>query len=384
MRIALVYRSFHLTGSLSRRTVELARHLSRSHDVHVFSIGARTERSLAPDCTFHDVPVAHLGDGVRFSARELLPFASRAARLVDRERFDVVHVCNPSTWVGEVLNLPGVARGEAELQGISSVRFVATALRHPGNAARRIIERRALKNRALRRIHVDAPSVLADLGRYHGISSDRILVVRPAVNLAEFRPAGNVAGERASVALHDPGRTVLLFCGSNFERKGLDRAIEALAAADVDAELLVIGSCREERRFHALARARGVGDFVHFLGSRPDIARFYRAADILLLPTRADVWGITPIEAMASGIPSIVSSAAGSAAEVRNAGAGIVLSEPFDIRDLRDAVERLARDPGKRQEMGRNGLVAAKAHSWTRRGQLIENDLIDVAEKKLA
>ena len=85
MRIALVYRSFHLSGSLARKTVELARHLSDDHDVHVFSIGARTDPELAPRCTFHDVSVGHVGDGNRFSARELLTFALRAARLIDSD-----------------------------------------------------------------------------------------------------------------------------------------------------------------------------------------------------------------------------------------------------------------------------------------------------------
>lgn len=379
MRIALVYRSFQLTGSQARRTVELARHLSRRHDVHVFSIGSRTDTSLAPRCTFHDVRVGHLGDGVRFSARELVTFGVRAARRVDPKAFEVVHACNPSTWIGDVVHLPGVARGEALLQGSGRAQLMADNLRHPGNAARWIIERRALRNGSLRRIHVDAPSVVSDLERYHGIPANRILVVPPAVNLAEFRPADDRAAARASVSVRAP-RTVLLFCGSDFERKGLDHAIEALGATNVDAELLVVGSSDQEDRFRALALHRGVEDRVRFLGTRSDPARYYQAADILLLPTRADVWGVTPIEAMASGIPSIVSNAAGSAAVVRDAGAGIVLPEPLDVRELREAVERLARDPELRREMGRNGLAAVAAHSWEKRGQLVEEDLVAVAE----
>ena len=378
LRVALVYRSFGLFGSLSRRTVELARHLSARHDVHVYSIGARTDTSLAPECTFHDVAVVHQGDGTRFSGAELLSFAFRAARQVGRESFDVVHVCNPSTWVGDVLHLPGVARGESMLQGVSRKRFAASRMR-PGNAARWVIEHRAVTRPSLRRIHVDAPSVVGDLERYYGISEERVLVVPPAVNLDEFRPADDKAKARASVSIHDPGRTVLLFCGSDFQRKGLDRAIEALAATHLDAELLVVGAHREEARFQALARALGVGERVRFFGSRTDTARFFQAADVLLLPTRADVWGVTPIEAMACGIPSIVTAAAGSATVVQEAGAGIVLGKSFDKGDLRAAIEQLAGNPGVRQEMGRNGLAAVGAHSWERRTALVESDLIDVA-----
>lgn len=382
MRIALVYRSFHLRGSQARRTVELARYLSQRHDVHVFAIGSRTEHALAPRCTFHDVPVGHLGDGVAFSARELIPFGFRAARLVDASRFDVVHVCNPSTWVGEVLHLPGVARGEAVLQGTSRARRVAGSIRHPGNSARWLIEQRAIRNRSLRRFHVDAPSVRADLERYHRIAPEHILVVPQAVNLAEFRPAEDPVAARASVAVEDPNRTILLFCGSDLERKGLDRAIDALAAADADAELLVVGTSKEEPHFRQLARDRGVEGRVRFLGTRSDPGRFYQAADILVLPTRADVWGITPIEAMASGIPSIVSDAAGSSVLVREANTGIVLSEPFGPRELREAIERLARDPALRRKLAGNGLEAVTAHSWDVRGQLVEDDLLALVEAR--
>jgi glycosyltransferase involved in cell wall biosynthesis len=380
MRIALVYRSFNLSGSQPRRTVELARQLSRRHDVHVFSIGQRTDITLAPECTFHDVTVSHLGDGFRFSARELLTFAARAARQVAGERFDIVHACNPSTWLGDVLHLPGVARGEAALQGSSLARFVASNLRHSGNAARWIVERRALGNRALRRIHVDAPSVVVDLERYHGIPPDCVLIVPPAVNLDEFGPAQDRGAARASVSMKDLHRSLLLFCGNDFERKGLDRAIEMLAATEIDAELLVAGEFAGEGRFRAMAQAHGVGDRVHFLGRRDDVARYFKAADILLLPTRADVWGATPIEAMASGVPSIVTSVVGSAPAVCKAAAGIVLSEPFDARDFREAVERLARDDTLRRTMGRNGLAAVGAHSWERRAQLVEDDLVDVVQ----
>jgi UDP-glucose:(heptosyl)LPS alpha-1,3-glucosyltransferase len=382
MRIALVYRSFNLSGSLSRQTVELARHLIPRHEVHVFAIGARTDRRLAPACVFHDVPVRTLGDGVGFSARELLAYGVRAAGLVDREHFDVVHACIPSSWIGDVLHVPGVARGEAERRGISRARFVASSIRHPGNAARWMVERLALTNRGLRRVHAETPSVAVDLQHYYGIPESRILVVLPGVNLAAFRPPDDIGAARESLQIHDPNRTILLFCGSGFERKGLDRAIDALAAADLDAEMLVVGNCHEDDRFRAIARARGVDDRVRFLGRQTDTERYYQAADIFLLPTRWDVWGNTPIEAMACGIPSIVSSAAGSADVVRASGAGIVLSEPFSTRELREAIERLGNDRALRMSMGAKGHLAARAHSWESRGRVVEDDLLDIAERR--
>jgi glycosyltransferase involved in cell wall biosynthesis len=381
MRIALVYRAFHLAGSLPRGTVELARWLSPRHDVHVFSIGARTDTSLAPECTFHDVHVTRLGDGTQFSGAELLGFARASARMVSSSSFDIVHVCAPSTWVGDVLHVPGVARGEARLQGIGRWRFGVTLARHPGNAMRLFIEKRAFRNEHLRRVHVAAPSVLEDVVAQYGIDRNDVLVVPPAVNLDEFAPAADRESARAAAGVRDPDRVVLLFCGSAFARKGLDRAIEVLPSLDFDVELIVVGQGPDQRRFQDLARARGVGECVRFLGARSDAWRLYQAADIFVLPTRADVWGVTPIEAMACGVPPIVSAAAGSSSLIRDGETGIVLPEPFELADLSNAVIRLASDRSLRVVMGRAGIEASKQQSWAQRARAIEADLEAQAER---
>ncbi|MDQ3380689.1 MAG: glycosyltransferase family 4 protein [Actinomycetota bacterium] len=382
MRVALVYRSFHLAGSLPRGTVELARHLSQHHEVHVFSVGGQTERALAPDCAFHDVPVSHVGDGSRFSARELGSFARNVAALLSREEFDVVHTCAPSTWVSNVLHVPGVARDEARLQGIAGWRYAAAAVRHPGDAVRRLLERKALAYPGLRRIHAAAPSVQDALARRYGIASEHVRVVTPAVNLDEFRPPEDKAAARAAAGIHEPDTFVLLFCGSDFARKGLDRAILALAEARTKTMLLVVGSGPKEP-FGSLAVRHGVGGLVRFLGARSDAWRFYQAADALVLPTRADVWGVTPIEAMACGIPPIVSAAAGASRTIDDGETGFVLQEPFEVRALRDAMDALAADPARRQAMGKAGIASAKAHSWVERLNQVESDLVAVAERRL-
>ena len=374
LRIALVYRSFHLSGSLPRATVELARHLSHRHDVHVYSAASRTDTSLAPDCTFHNVPV-DVRDRDRFSARELSSFARKAANLLSRERFDLVHTCAPSTWVSDVLHLPGLAREEARLQGIPSWKYAASAVRHPGDATRRLLERKALRYPGLRRVHVAAPSMLEQLSSRYGIAREDVLLVPPGVNLGEFQPPADKAAARAAADVNEPDTTVLLFCGSDFERKGLDRAIRALAQVRTTAMLLVVGG-GDAGPYRKLAAKLGVSKRVRFLGTRNDAWRVFQAADIVLLPTRADVWGVTPIEAMACGVPPIVSLAAGSSGAIRNGG--IVLGEPFNVRALRDAIDALAADDALRARLGAAGVELAKQHSWTEGFRRVEQDLLAV------
>lgn len=363
--------------------VELARYLSSEHEVHVFSIAARTDRHLAPECRFHAVPVAALGDGVRFSARELASFARNAASAVAAHEHDLVYTCAPSTWVADVLCVPGVARDEAALAGISTWRYAAIGVRRPGDLVRRLLERRALGWRGLRRLHAHAPSVRDALVCRYGFSPDDILVVPPGVDVERFRPPRDKARARAEAGIPDERSFVVLFCGSDFHRKGLDRAIRALACLppSLDALLLVLGG-GPEAPYRKLASELSVSDRIRFLGLREDAWRFYQAADAVVLPTRADVWGVIPFEAMASGVPAVVSAAAGSSQAVEHGKTGIVLPEPFRVEALTEALVALATHIDLRRSIARSGLRAVHAHSLEHRLKTIAEDLLAVAEAR--
>ncbi len=128
-----------------------------------------------------------------------------------------------------------------------------------------------------------------------------------------------------------PRDTLFLFVGSGFSRKGLGAAIDALAqAANGAFWLIVAGRDREERRFTAQARRAGLGDRVRFLGARDDVRPLYAAADCFILPSRYDPFPNTGLEALAMGLPAIVSSRCG-AAEVVQHGASGWICDPDDV-----------------------------------------------------
>src|SRR5207302_4391062 len=111
-----------------------------------------------------------------------------------------------------------------------------------------------------------------------------------------------------------PRDTLFLFVGSGFSRKGLAAAIDALAAAANPAFwLLVVGRDREEARFARQARSAGLAERVRFLGGREDVRPLYAAADCFILPSRYDPLPNTTLEALAMGVPAIVSSRCGAA-----------------------------------------------------------------------
>ena len=127
-----------------------------------------------------------------------------------------------------------------------------------------------------------------------------------------------------------------------------------------------------------------MGDRVLFVGGRTDTALFYRAADIVVLPTRADMWGAPTIEAMASGVPIVVSNAAGSSDAVVEGETGYVLPSRWRPDAVAAALDRLAADPDLRARMGARGGRSHRLYTWDRHGEKVESEMLAVVEGRAA
>jgi UDP-glucose:(heptosyl)LPS alpha-1,3-glucosyltransferase len=155
--------------------------------------------------------------------------------------------------------------------------------------------------------------------------------------------------------------------GSGFERKGLATAIEALPRLG-DARLIVIGR-GDEARYRALAERLGVGDRVRWLGLRRDVERWYAAADVLVLPARYEPFGNVHLEALASGLSVVTTSAAGGSEIVEEGKTGAVVP-PDAPMALAQAVAKLrAMDPVGRAEAARR---AAEPFTYARQAEEFE------------
>jgi UDP-glucose:(heptosyl)LPS alpha-1,3-glucosyltransferase len=182
--------------------------------------------------------------------------------------------------------------------------------------------------------------------RYH-TDSERMYMLPPGISLD--RRAGQDAPQRRraireKLALEDQEFT-MLFLGSGFIKKGLDRAIHTLARIidtqpSIRARLLVVGQDKQ-RAFVRLAKRLGVADKVAFLGGREDVPDLLLGADILIHPALDEAAGIALLEALVAGLPVVVTDVCGYAHHIAAARAGIVLSSPFSQRELDAAVLRM-------------------------------------------
>lgn len=157
--------------------------------------------------------------------------------------------------------------------------------------------------------------------------------------------------------------------GRLIERKGqhhLLRAFERLrSSCPQPVRLTLVGTGDAEASLHQLAAELGIAEAVTFAGfvSRDDMPAIYHDADVFVLPSQSEGMSIALLEAMASGLPVIVTDTGGTAELVQEGLNGHIV--PWaDIAALTAAMERLATNANARAQMGRHSLRIVKQSSW--------------------
>jgi glycosyltransferase involved in cell wall biosynthesis len=163
--------------------------------------------------------------------------------------------------------------------------------------------------------------------------------------------------DKASLGL--AGKNVVLYVGYFVARKGVDLLIQAFQkVADENDVLALVGSGPEEKHLKDLAQ----GDRrILFPGYCEGAVKtsWYAAADLFVLPTRHDPWGLVVNEAMAFGTPIVVTDAAGCAELVQ--GNGLIVPAS-NVELLADALKRLLTNDSLRREMGQQSLPIISAY----------------------
>lgn len=174
----------------------------------------------------------------------------------------------------------------------------------------------------------------AQLIEHYGARPERIEIVPPGVDHAFFSP-GDRRGARQALGLGD--HPVLLFVGRVQPLKGLPVAIETLAllTAHPDAHLVVVGGPSgpdgpgELDRAHQLVARLGLADRVHFVDPQPHhlLSTYYRAADVCLVPSRTESFGLVALEAAACGTPVVAANVGGLTTLVDHGVTGFLVDE---------------------------------------------------------
>jgi len=232
------------------------------------------------------------------------------------------------------------------------------------------------------------------LVRLYGADTARIVVVPCGVNLDLFRPIGR-SEAREELGFGENER-ILLFVGRVEPLKGIDILLGAAARLEeeTDCFVLVVGgdaSARDGELAHlqGLASELGIAERVSFLGAvqHEQLPLYYNAADVCVVPSFYESFGLVALEAMACGIPVVASRVGGLSGTVRDGETGYLIPwrcpEPFAERlelllgndELRAAFGRAAREAVERYRWGNVAEAMAELYAGLIEGRSAPTEL---------
>jgi glycosyltransferase involved in cell wall biosynthesis len=176
---------------------------------------------------------------------------------------------------------------------------------------------------------------------------------------------------RARLGGRDRGRPIVLFLSRLHSKKGVvDFLLPAFRAVTRDGFLVIAGGADAhapgyEAEVHAAVAALGLTDRVHLLGPVSPAERWpaFDGADVFVLPSKQENFGLVVTEAMARGVPVVSSEHAYSCEHLGRAG-GAGLVTPLKVEAITHAIDRLLADPAERSRMGAAGRAYAPRLSW--------------------
>ncbi|MBA3808707.1 MAG: glycosyltransferase family 4 protein [Solirubrobacterales bacterium] len=192
----------------------------------------------------------------------------------------------------------------------------------------------------------------------------QVVTIHNGVDTDTFAPGRHVEQaramrERAGIA---DGRLVAAFVGSEWQRKGLAAAIEALASAP--GWDLVVAGAGDQAHYQQLADSLGVGASVHWLGVVREVQTVYAMADVFVLPSSYETFSLVTFEAAASGLAIIACPVNGVRELIQDGQNGYLIGQ--DSGEIARHLCQLAGDPALRARLGAGAREAALEFSWER------------------
>ncbi|MEI8132168.1 MAG: glycosyltransferase, partial [Leptolinea sp.] len=376
------------TGGMNVYVRELTRHLgqagvhvdvfTRSQDEHVphvlHDLGYGNRVVHIPAGPEVPLPKQELATYIPDFSKEILKFAAEKGL-----HYDILHshywmsglsaLTLQKEWDIPVINMfhtlalmkNRIARSEAEMEGEYRVEGEKAVIR----SANRLVAATLAEK--------------AQLEFLYQAEAAKIAVIPPGVDLARFYPISK--DEAKSVIGIPPEDRMILFVGRIEPLKGLETLLRALAhLRKIEMEnccpvyLVVIGGepdatpetmNAEMTRLFTVRDELSLQDMVIFLGKRDQdsLPYYYSAAEVVVVPSFYESFGMVALEAMACGTPVVASQVGGLAFLVQNGITGYVVPDGDD-EALFDRLFQLAKSPDLRSELGEQAAAAARSYGW--------------------
>ena len=365
LKIAVVVKSFVTTGGSEGYAVEITRRLrDRGHDIHLFA--RRCDEKYMEGISLYRVPSAHI---FLPGAVDSVYFATKVARMLDGKEFDVIH-SHERGWRQDILTVHTFTY-KGGLYKYSSIRRLDQTYLSYRSWLYLWIEKRQMRTPYLAAV---SEVISQDIEKYYNRTDD-VVVIQPGVDTKFFHPS--FAAENREQVRHEENISsddmVVLFVGAEFRRKGVDRLIPAIGPG---MRLLVVGRGERMNHYRNLAIKCGIADRVRFVGHVEDVRRYYAAADVFVLPSLFEGFGMTILEAMACGLPVVSSGNTGGAGLIENGRNGFVFN---DQNELPGILQNLI-DADLRKRIGHEARKTAEEHTWDKETTMYEGIYYQIAD----
>ena len=228
------------------------------------------------------------------------------------------------------------------------------------------------------RIVVSTEAEVKELIELYNVDKNKTKIIPPGVNLGHFYPINK---EEARAYIHQKKECMILFVGRIEPLKGIETLMRALGELkkreDIDDSkicLTIIGGDatateetmgEEMARLHKIREELGVESFVNFIGkkSQDELPYYYSAANMVVVPSKYESFGIVALEAMACGTPVIASDVGGLSCLVKNEETGFIIPDSDPVA-LSEKIALLMNQPQLRKRIGAQAAEYAKQYGW--------------------
>ena len=377
MRIALCHKRLDEKGGTERDFCLTAKGLrDLGHEIHLFC----SEFMIEPPAGIfaHPVPVLPLGRTAR-----LWSFALRAPKIIEKFNCDLV-VSFGRMMTQDVLRCGGGSHKMflqklGKQEGAARRWWQKVSLYHRSLLA---IERRQFGPRGCKKVIAVSEEVKRELIAAYAVSGNKIAVLHNGVDPKRFHPSlrdhwRNAIRKEWGVPFD---ARVVLFVGSGFRRKGLDRLIGIWRSRELkNVYLFVVGDDARMGRYKAWAERQAPGRII-FAGRQDNVERFYGAADLLALPAVQEAFGNVVLEALASGLPVLVSRSVGAAEVLRGSLGEGVVEEPENSKAVEAKLVHMLQRCRER-ETAIEARRLGETYSWENHFRRLEDCLKEVCRQ---
>ncbi|MDE6514131.1 MAG: glycosyltransferase family 4 protein [Muribaculaceae bacterium] len=200
----------------------------------------------------------------------------------------------------------------------------------------------------------------------YGIDPAKVTTVHNAVT--------PLSPELLDIKVQKPKEKVVTFLGRITMQKGPEYFVEAAAKVlklDKDVRFVMAGSGDMMNKMINLAAERGIADRFHFPGFQKgrQVYETFAASDVYIMPSVSEPFGISPLEAMQMGVPSIISKQSGCAEILHN----VIKTDYWDIDAMADAIYSIITYPAMYKQLKEDGLKEVNQITWDKAGQKVIN-----------